>query len=216
MKHYCKNNNDSKLSFNNVNQLMKYVKKDLSDKFEIVPISNSNNNSNNSNSNNNNNNNTNSHNNITNNITIKNFGQERMDHITREQICEYIKYPYDMIPKIVEDVHFNDKVPENKNLQLVNKKDKHIKVKENDEWNYKCLDETLFYLIDGKSCFIEFCFENLLKLEKTELDKLLTPSERKTYIKFRDEYDKIESNKKDNPMLKDLKKKTFLKILLCR
>jgi hypothetical protein len=236
MKHYCNKNTKNTNRNNNDKQLIPVddiISKELYDKFksmieskyELIPKENndtsiidtsiSNNNSHNTL--NNNSNNTNNTNNTTiNNITIKNFGHERMDHIKKEHICNLLKLPYEMIPKLVEQVHFNDDVPENKNIELVNKKDKYIKIMEKGKWVYKELDDVLFELVDSKSYFIDLFFEEIMKINKEELDNLLTTYEREAYEKFRKEYDDIGGNDKNSKMMSDLKTKTFLQILLCR
>ena len=75
---------------------------------------NSHNNSNNT-QNNSNNTLTNTHNNI----TINNFGQENLEMLTKSFLTKMIKYPYTAIPKMIEEIYFNDKYPENKNIRML-------------------------------------------------------------------------------------------------
>jgi len=75
------------------------------------------------------NNNTNSHNTnttnntINNNITVRAFGKENMDYITREvilKLCRKANFRNEIIPRLVKQVHFNPEHPENHNVLMTN------------------------------------------------------------------------------------------------
>ena len=51
---------------------------------------------------------------LKNTIHLNSYGSEDMSHITDSLKTELIKIPYAMIPKMIEEVHFNDNKPENK------------------------------------------------------------------------------------------------------
>ena len=55
-----------------------------------------------------------------------------------------------MIPKMIEHIHFNDNVPENKNISLPNKKENIIKIFSGDKWVFKNKNEVINDLVDGK------------------------------------------------------------------
>ena len=45
---------------------------------------------------------------------MNSYGNEDMSHITDSLKTELIKIPYAMIPKMIEEVHFNDNKPKTK------------------------------------------------------------------------------------------------------
>ena len=86
-------------------------------------------------------------NNITNNKIILNcYGNEDMSHITDAFKAGLLKVPYVMIPKMIEEVHFNK--PENKNIYVPNKKQPLIKVYADNKWIFKDKKSTINELIN--------------------------------------------------------------------
>ena len=88
--------------------------------------------------------------NNTQNIQLNDFGKEDLSHITDNLKTNLIKMPYGMIPKLIEEVHFNDQKPENKNIVLTNKNDNKIKIFTGSKQVYKNKNETIKDLVDGK------------------------------------------------------------------
>jgi hypothetical protein len=93
-------------------------------------------------------------------ININNFGNEDMSHITSNMKTELLKIPYGMIPKLVQEVHFNKDKPENWNLMLVNKSDGYVKVYNNNKWHFRDKNETIRDLVDGKYCILDEHYES--------------------------------------------------------
>ena len=143
--HRCKENpniimkNGTRINLNDKKKLVSIIE-NLFDKYAGDTINN-----------NNNMNNTNSYNNIdnsTNNtIILNNYGQEDISHITDKMKMSYLKLPYDSIQKMIEQVHFNNKKPENRNIEIPNKKHKIIKVYKDDKWAYRDRGEIIKDLI---------------------------------------------------------------------
>ena len=124
---------------------------------------NSHNNSNNT-QNNSNNTLTNTHNNI----TINNFGQENLEMLTKSFLTKMIKYPYTAIPKMIEEIYFNDKYPENKNIRMLNKKDNKLQILKELKWNYVQKEETIRMLIEDQNYHMDkFYQENKDKFNET-------------------------------------------------
>jgi len=123
-------------------------------------------------------------NNQTNNIQLNNWGNEDLGHITDSLKTDLIKIPYGAIPKMIEEVHFNDKYPQNKNISISNKKDNMVKIYSNGKWVYKNRDETINDLVEGKYLILDSHYE---KLDDDE-DQVEEPT-KKNYLKFRKEYD---------------------------
>ena len=88
--------------------------------------------------------------NIQNNIIINSYGNEDLSHITDKIKDELLKIPYGAIPKLIETIHFNDNMPQNKNIKFPNKKENVLSVYEGDKWVYKDKNETINDLIDSK------------------------------------------------------------------
>ena len=55
-----------------------------------------------------------------------------------------------MIPNLLKLTHFDKDHPENKNLQITNKRDKYIKVYKNDEWKLNKRDIVIDNILNNK------------------------------------------------------------------
>ena len=137
----------------------------------------------------------------TNNIQLNNYGSEDLSHISYRDKTHMLKIPYVMIQRMIEKIHFNDLKPENKNLMIVNKKDKYIKIYENGKWIYKDKKTTLEDLIDGKYFILDEHFNEITSDELSEIQK-------SRYEDFQTKYDS-----KDNGLHKELLEKTELTLL---
>ena len=114
----------------------------------------------------------------TNNIQLNSYGKEDLSHITDSLKQNLIKKPYGMIPRLIEEVHFSEKKPENKNIAISNKKDNKIQVFTGTKWIYKNKDETINDLMDGKYFILDSFYQN-------NIDS----SDGGSYEKFRTYYD---------------------------
>ena len=86
---------------------------------------------------------------ITQNTIILNcYGSENIEHITDKYKLELLKLPYSMIPKLIENVHFDPNYPENNNIYIPNKKEPYVKVFHDNKWVYKDRNKTINELID--------------------------------------------------------------------
>ena len=111
----------------------------------------------------------------TNNININSYGKEDMSHITDTFKTQMLNSPYKMIPKMIEEVHFNENKPENKNIFLPNKKDNKIKIFTNNKWIYKNKDQIIHDLIDGKYFIMDTHYETICnKIRNTNYEKFRT------------------------------------------
>lgn len=146
--------------------------------------------------------------NIQNNIILNNYGKENLSHITDVFKRELIKLPYSMIPKMIEAVHFNDKMPENKNISFANKKDNIIKIFKDNKWVYQGKEETINSLVDGKYYILDSYYENTF--ENTDEDNLNEEAKNNItdYIKFRTYFEKG-----DKELVEKLKKECELVLL---
>ena len=135
--------------------------------------------------------------NIKNTINLNCYGNEDLSHITDKLKNDLIKIPYEMIPKMIEAVHFNDEKPENKNISLSNIRDNKVKIYSDKGWIYRDKFETIHDLVEGKY----FILENFYEKNTNEFD-----FENKTnYVKFREFF-----NSDDKEIVSALKKKCEL------
>jgi len=145
--------------------------------------------------------------NITNNtntnniIQLNNYGKEDISHITDLMKTNLLKGPYNMIPKLIEHVHFNNDKPENQNIILPNKNDNKIKIFSDNKWIYKNKNEVLEDLVDGKYFLLDTYYENMNKDELSQFNNTI-------YEKFRNIYDE-----KDVVFHYNLKKECELMLL---
>ena len=100
-------------------------------------------------------------NNATQNIQLNSYGKEDLSHITDSLKTQLVQLPYGMIPKMIEEIHFSDSKPENKNISISNSRDNKIKVFKDDKWIYKSKEETINDLMDGKYFILDTHYENI-------------------------------------------------------
>jgi hypothetical protein len=120
---------------------------------------------------------------INNTIIINSYGRENVAHITAEYMTMLLqKYtPLAMVPKLIEDIHFNKSYPENKNIIYPNKKEKLIRIFRNNKWNY----EKKTYIVD--EIIEDNC--NILDDHYALYYKTLSIDKRMRYNEFRKDYD---------------------------
>ena len=129
------------------------------------------------------NNNNNTTYNTQNNIVLNNYGKEDLEHITESYKTKLLQTydPAMIIPKLIKDIHFNDAIPENKNVVFPNKKENKLKVFKNGKWFYEDKTEAINDLIDGKYTIIDEHYD--------EHNEKLNDIKKHKYSKFRDAYD---------------------------
>ena len=138
--------------------------------------------------------------NQTQNIILNNYGKEDLSHITDNLKSDLLKIPYGAIPKLIEQVHFNDNKPENKNIALTNKKDNKVKIFTGDKWIYKDKEDTIHNLVNGKY--------NLLDSHYEKNQNNLHISCQENFSKFKNFFDENDKN-----LLDQLKKECELVLL---
>jgi len=137
--------------------------------------------------------------NITNNIVLNCFGNEDLSHITDNYKTKLLKIPYEMIPRLIEAIHFNHSKPENNNIYLPNKKQPFVKIYKDSKWVYESKKETINKLINNNYGILEQHY--VCKGEK-ELNNLQ-----------KDRYNNFKDNMNDPTLEYDLGKKCELLIL---
>ena len=202
-KHYmiCK----EKKKYDENNKINNTELDKLKDKVEdlLVQLSEQNNkilntNSNNTNTNNNNKTLNNNSNNVTQHITINNYGEENLKCLTEAYLTKLIKGAFTAIPKLIEKIHFNPEYPENQNIKITNKKEPYIKVRKNNKWELQDKKETIDTIVDDKYYILD---------DHIDTQKELTEFEKELMEKFKERL----HNEED--LLKEIKKKCELIIL---
>ena len=145
-------------------------------------------------------NNTTNINNITNNIIIKNYGDENIQ-LSNSYLNGLLKGVYGAIPKLIQIIHFNNKIPENSNIRITNKKLPYAEIRKNDKWEILDKEELIELLVDDKYYTLEDYYNEMDKSNLTEyqIDTIET---------FKNKY-----NSSNEELMKTLKKKTELVIL---
>jgi hypothetical protein len=68
-------------------------------------------------------------------ININAFGRESMGHITGEYIRGLVRMGvYGSIPNLLSEIHFNDAVPENKNIKITNERSRFAQIYDGDSF----------------------------------------------------------------------------------
>lgn len=98
-----------------------------------------------------------------NNIYINNFGSERIDHISKEEIQKILMSCENMIPLYIERKHFDKDFPENMNITFT--KDNKCLVKEKEKWNERNLNSLSTKLInDNSKSLLVFYDDNIIEI----------------------------------------------------
>jgi len=130
------------------------------------------------NTNNNTNNNITQNNQLQINNQINNYGKEDTSYITKEMYKEILKNPFSSLSKLINEIHFNDEHPENKNMQIPNKKQPFVEFYD-DGWvignQYKFV------------CKLFFVKKELLHKAYLEVEDMLDEKTKEAYRHFREE-----------------------------
>ena len=139
--------------------------------------------------------------NITNNTIVLNcYGSEDLSHVSDRFKTELLKIPYEMIPRLIEKIHFNQQKPENKNIYLPNKKEPFIKVYRDSKWVYKDRKETIKDLINTNYNRLEAHYDD-------KGSKALTVPQKNRYSNFVDQW------KENSEICNNIEKKCDILIL---
>jgi len=140
--------------------------------------------------------------NIQANITLNNYGHEDLTHLSNTLLTNMLTIPFEMIPKMIQVVHFNDEKPENKNIFLPNKKDNFVKVFKDNKWIYQDKNEALKNLVTNKYNVMDNHYE-IVDQKEVIGDNIKT-----NYLKFKKYY-----NEGDKEFIEKLKKECEIVLL---
>ena len=93
-------------------------------------------------------------NNTINNITLLNYKDTDVSHLTDDDYKKCIKKVCFCVMGLIEKVHFNPEKPENMNIYISNIKDKYMMIYQNNKWNLTNKNE-IDRLYDDKELMID-------------------------------------------------------------
>jgi hypothetical protein len=149
-------------------------------------------------------------NNITNNntinntININNYGDENIKHLKSKDFANLLSGIYNAVPKLIQQIHFDPKHPENQNIKFTNKKLPYLKVMKNDKWELVDKKTELLDLIDNKCFLLREKYYNILEKNKYNI----SDNQKNIIDKFLDKYEED-----DKQVLLDIINKTELVLL---
>jgi hypothetical protein len=120
--------------------------------------------------------------NITQNIVLNCYGKEDLSHIPTSKWSSLLKLPYVMIPKMIQEVHFNKNCPQNNNICIPNKKEPYVKIFTDNRW----------HLADKKSTINDLIAKNFNRIDeyyKINANTILDDSQKKRYEEYMDSKD---------------------------
>ena len=127
--------------------------------------------------------------NITNNqqnVFINSHGNENLDYISQNFLNNLLKIPYSAVPTLIKNIHFHPEHPENRNIQITNKKLKWAKVWEGNKW-----------IILDKRSVIENMVDkgfNIIDGQYRNEDSILEPPKKKKYTDFQKKFENLDKN----------------------
>lgn len=135
---------------------------------------------------------------ITQNITIKNFGEETLDHISEQFLLSCIMRESTGIRNLVEKIHFDQDVPENKNVRYKSTKRKIMEIVENNDWVAKDEKEVIRQMIRKASSILrEYYYQD---------DSLMERDEKELHMKVLGFLDEINEYKRKYSNARDMLK----------
>ena len=145
-------------------------------------------------------------NNITNNntININNYGDENLKHLRSKDFANLLNGIYGAVPRLIKQIHFDPKHPENQNIKYTNKKLPYLKVMKNDKWQLVNKKHELLDLIDNKCYMLKEKYYTILEKNKYNI----TNTHRDKIEEFMNKY-----NEEDKKMMLDLIERTELMLL---
>jgi len=111
-----------------------------------------------------------------NNFILNNYGEENTKYISKEYMLDLIKMPYGSIPKLIKDIHFHPKHPENHNVKITNKKLPYVQLYKNSKWTIHDKKEVINNIIDDSFNLIDEHYNGANKddFQKRKIEKYKT------------------------------------------
>ncbi len=88
-------------------------------------------------------------------VNVNGYRQTSLEHLTDNQYSHAIKRMIYSVPQMIENVHFDPRVPENHNIYISNIKNKYAMVYDGSKWRSKPQDQVIDQLINDQEYAIE-------------------------------------------------------------
>lgn len=121
-----------------------------------------------------------------NNITLLDYKNTDLSHLTHDDYVKSIYRVNNCVKNLTEKIHFNPEKPENMNIYISNLKNNYVTVYENGEW---VLKKGIDDIYDHKEILLEEWIEN----------------EQDNYPELRDKFEKYLQNKEDDSIMNNIK-----------
>jgi hypothetical protein len=82
-------------------------------------------------------------------IIVNSFGQENLDYLHKEYLHSLLKIPFSSVPKLLKDLHFHPKHPENHNVKITNKKLPYASVWKDEKWETRDKKKVITDMVDN-------------------------------------------------------------------
>jgi len=120
-------------------------------------------------------------------ININNFGEENLKYISGDFLSNLLKIPFNALPNLIKEIHFNPHHPENNNIKISNKKLPYAEVFKDNCWKIQDKKEAINDLLDKSVNILENHFDDTNDLNDIQKDR---------FIQFKTTYDGKDVNKK--------------------
>lgn len=147
-------------------------------------------------------------------IVLNAYGKEDLSNLTEKQIKNILDKGFQSIPKYIETVHFNDNIPENKNICIKNNRSSVVNIYDGKKWMLKDKQE---FLDEIKEKGVDFVEQQIDILDENNKKDKLTLKKIQRFIKwYRERVDDTEDKtiltqiKQDKEKLKELDKRITL------
>jgi hypothetical protein len=145
-----------------------------------------------------------------NNINIIGFGRENINKLTDDEIKDILfTRNIDPICSIIKKNHFNERLPEQQNVQLTSINSKYAKIHNGDDWHFAPLNNVIYDLFDNNTYYLGCLIDNCSDKNKNKIKKsvqgtidLHTIVSKLDEIEKKTNKDKIESYKNKNEEIK--------------
>jgi len=111
-------------------------------------------------------------------IKLNPFGKESIAHITTEVLQKALQKPHLGLINLIKEVHFNNNVPENHNVQLINKREPYLQVFNGEKWEKQDKKATIQNMIASKKDLMDDYYDD--QVEKNLINSFI----KNNYEKF--------------------------------
>lgn len=94
-------------------------------------------------------------------INLNNYGKEDISYLSNCHFEKLLNSPFTSIPKLINNIHFNNSHPENMNVRITNKKLPYAEVYKDDGWKIQDKKETIKELVNDKIDILDDKFDEI-------------------------------------------------------